>query len=336
MVEYAYVNKKDLLEAFWYEFTYLDTVDMRRPYNHDHLFRFFRRSPALFALSALFVSIALASALWHWPTWGVSSALAHHTSEQKIRGSLITLAHQDGTAPTSLHIDALSPQLAAYLSPFGSQVGVEVYDLTRQRSYSSNNTAQFLTASSIKVPIMLATFALTESQGREPNSNEMALLTAMIEHSDNDAASALFTEIGGAAGMTSFLQQTGISGLSPNDGAWGYSLITPQAMVDLLTQLHNGTILTATDRAAALDLMQHVEADQQWGVGDTAPSGATFAMKNGWVPGPDGLWSVNTSGIVNVNGETYIISVYTQEQSALANGQAIVQQVCGAVATALI
>lgn len=311
---------------------------MRTPYDYDqgHLLRFFCRSLALFALFTLVAGITLVSALLHWPAWGVSSASAHHTSEQKTRGKLITVAYQNGTVPAPVPIDALSTQLAAYLSPFGSQVGVEVYDLTRQRSYSSNSTAQFLTASSIKVPIMLASFALTESQGRGPNSNEMALLTAMIEHSDNDAASALFTEIGGAAGMTSFLQQARISGLSPNNDAWGYSLITPQAMVDLLTQLHDGTILTATDRATALDLMQHVEANQQWGVGDTAPSGATFAMKNGWVPGPDGLWSVNTSGIVNVNGETYIISVYTQGQPALADGQAIVQQVCSAVATALI
>jgi beta-lactamase class A len=190
-------------------------------------------------------------------------------------------------------------------------------------------------ASSIKVPIMLTFFAMTENQGRGPDGNEMNLLTAMIEHSDNDAASAIFDEIGGATGIANYLQQIGVSGLTPNNDAWGYSQITPQAMVDLLTHLHDGTILTAGDRATALNLMQHVEADQQWGVGDTAPAGATFAMKNGWVPGPDGLWSVNTSGIVNAGGETYIISVYTQEQQSLADGQAIVQQVGGVVASSL-
>jgi hypothetical protein len=135
--------------------------------------------------------------------------------------------------------------------------------------------------------------------------------------------------------LANYLQQTGISGRIPNDAAWGYSQITPQAMVNLLTQLHDGTILTAAHRASALDLMQHIESDQQWGVGDTAPSGASFAMKNGWVPGPDGLWSVNTSGIVNAGGETYIVSVYTREQSTLEDGQAIVQHVCSAVAAAL-
>ncbi len=240
-----------------------------------------------------------------------------------------------GQVPTPATLTSLAPALSSYLSTLTPNVGVEVYDVTHQRAYAQNNTAQFLTASSIKVPIMLTLFALTESQGREPDSSETNLLTAMIENSDNDAASALFLEIGGATGIANYLQSIGMSGLTPDDDAWGYSLITPQAMVTLLTQLHDGTILTATDRATALSLMQNVEADQQWGVGDTAPGGATFAMKNGWVPGPDGLWSVNTSGIVTTNGETYIVSVYTQEQPSLADGQAIVQKVCGAVATAL-
>ncbi len=229
----------------------------------------------------------------------------------------------------------LVPALSSYLAGYGQNVGVEVYDVTHQRYYGLNNTNVFLTASSVKVPIMLTLLALTESQGRAPTANELGLLTAMIENSDNDAASALFSEINGASGIDTFLQQNGLSGLTPDQDAWGYSQITPQAMVNLLTRLNNGTILNATDRATALSLMEQVESDQQWGVGNTAPAGATFAMKNGWVPGPDGLWSVNTSGIVQANGVTYIISVYTQEQPSLAAGQALVQQVCGDVASAL-
>jgi beta-lactamase class A len=244
------------------------------------------------------------------------------------------LAQRSSSEQVSL-LDALAPTLAPYLASYGQNVGVEVYDMTHQRAYGLNNTLPFLTASSIKVPIMLTFLAMTESQGRVPNANEMSLLTAMIEHSDNDAASALFGEINGARGISAFFQQNGLSGLTPDQDAWGYSQITPQAMVNLLIRLQNGTILNATDRATALRLMEQVEVDQQWGVGNTAPAGATFAMKNGWVPGPDGLWSVNTSGIVQTKDVTYIISVYTQEQPSLANGQAIVQQVCSDIAAAL-
>ena len=239
------------------------------------------------------------------------------------------------TASTVPSMERLSSSLAAYLASLGSNAGVVVEDVTHQQTYTYNSTSQFLTASSIKVPIMLTFFAQIESQGRGPTSNEMNLLTTMIENSNNNSASALFSEIGGASGISRFLQQIGVSGLIPDNNAWGYSEITPQAMVDLLTRLQAGTILTAPDRTTALSLMEQVEADQRWGAGDTAPSGATVAMKNGWVPGPDNLWSVNSSGIIITGAETYIISVYTQEQQSLADGQAIVQRVCGDVAAVL-
>ncbi len=106
-------------------------------------------------------------------------------------------------------------------------------------------------------------------------------------------------------------------------------------MVKLLTHLYDGSILTASDRQLALYLMEHIQSNQQAGVGDTAPSGATVAMKDGWVVGPDGLWDMNSSGIVTVGQETYIISVYTQDQYSLENGQAIVRYVCGSVASLL-
>jgi hypothetical protein len=54
-------------------------------------------------------------------------------------------------------------------------------------------------------------------------------------------------------------------------------------------------------------------------------------MKDGWVPGPDNLWAMNSSGIVTLGSETYIIAVYTQEQNQLQDGWTITQHVCGGV-----
>lgn len=294
-----------------------------------------RRLPALFA-SGLGIILMLICVGAFSGTQTHAQTLSRKVAEQHIVREHHTTLQQLGSFTKPDPIESLSPDLSAYLTGLGTQAGVVVYDVTHQHTYVYNGDTSFLTASSIKVPIMLAFFARTESQGREPNGDEIKLLTAMIEHSDNDAASALFNDIGRAAGLASYLHQIGVGDLVPNDNAWGYSQITPQAMVRLLTQLHYGTILTAPDRATALYLMQHVEAGQQWGVGNTAPSGATFAMKNGWVPGPDGLWSVNTSGIVEADGVTYLIAVYTQRQPSLAAGQAIVQQVCRSVAASLV
>ena len=60
-----------------------------------------------------------------------------------------------------------------------------------------------------------------------------------------------------------------------------------------------------------------------------------MAMKDGWEPAADGLWAVNSSGIVITTQEIYIIAVYTQENSSLGAGWSILQQVCGRVASQL-
>lgn len=298
----------------------------------------------IFTLLAVGTGTVLCSASFTLNAWRAlnvrarTNAQAQPDSAQQGKRSGAPTVHatpqQANTSSTSDSMALLSANLSTYLPRLDPNVGVEVYDLTNQHSYTHNNSARFLTGSSAKVPIMFAFLAMTEKQNRQPDADEMNLLTTMIENSDNDSATALYNEINDAAGLSSYLQQIGVSGLEPDNDAWGYSLITPHAMVNLLTQLYNGTILTANDRAMAFHLMQNIESDQRWGVGDTAPAGATVSMKNGWLPGPDGLWTVNTSGIVTVNGITYIVSVYTQEQASLAAGQSIVQTVCGDVTSA--
>ncbi len=269
--------------------------------------------------------------LWYHIQWGVPKS----TSNGWIPASAVTFT-SPGNVAGEAGIDALSPKLSQYLTSMGNSVGVAVYDVTRQRTYTYNKMTQFTMASSVKVPILLTFLDMVESQGREPNDDEMNLLTNMIEHSDNDAASALFSDsINGADGINSYLQKVGITGMSIDPHAWGYSTTTPQAMVDLLTLLHNGKTLNNAHRQLALDLMQNVEADQQAGIGDTAPQGASVAMKDGWVTDENDQWVMNTSGIVTTKKETYIISVYTDDQPSLESGQAITRKVCSTMAALL-
>lgn len=96
------------------------------------------------------------------------------------------------------------------MASIGSNVDAVVYEVTRQRYYIYNASAQFITGSSMKVPIMLTFLNMTEQEGREPDANEKNLLTTMIENSNNDSASALYYgEIGGAAGVASYPQSKG-------------------------------------------------------------------------------------------------------------------------------
>jgi hypothetical protein len=269
--------------------------------------------------------------LWYRVHWQVP----HSSGDGWTPAAAITFSNPGSGAAAWGSFDVLSPSLAQYLASQGNNTAAVVYDVTRKQYYTYRPDAQLTMASSAKVPIMLTLLTMTESQGREPNGDEINLLTAMIENSDNDAAQALFDEIGGTDPMNSFMHSVGIPGMSPDPDAWGWSTVSPLAMVRLLTLLHEGKVLNAQDRSLALNLMENVESDQQIGVGDTAPQGATVALKDGWVPGPDGLWAMNSSGIVTVGSETYIIAVYTQGENSLDDGWAITRHVCGAVAQLL-
>lgn len=284
-----------------------------------------------FAFKLLGDSRWIAGTLWYHVQW----AMPNGTHSGWIAAANVTFV-SPGNVSQVASLDLLSPQLTTFLAPIGTDAGAVIYDVTRQRYYIYNSDTQFIVASSMKVPIMLTFFDALEQQGQEPDDDQMNVLTTMIENSDNDSASDLYyNELNGAESITNYMQKIGVSGLNPDAGAWGYSTITPQTMVDLLTLLYEGKILTSQDRTTAYNLMENIEPDQQVGVGDTAPNGFTVAMKDGWVTGPDNLWAMNSSGIVMSHKETYIISVYTQEQQSLDDGQDIVRHICSSIASLL-
>ncbi len=235
-------------------------------------------------------------------------------------------------------VDALDADLAAYLGALGDRVGVEVHDLTRGTAYAYNEVRQFTTASSIKVPIMLAFLALCEEEGREPTAGEKALLTEMITKSMDYAATAMWPKVGGVAGLNEFTAGLGLDGLHPSKYGWSWSTISPQTMAELLAKLQDGVILNAAHRDYALYLMQHVIRSQRIGVADTAPKGATVAMKIGrwWYEEKRGGTIMSSSGIVTLGGETYVIAVYTDHNPSMPQAEATVRHICAEFARLLL
>ncbi len=268
-------------------------------------------------------------ALWYAANWSTPS---RHGSAW-IPATALSATQPSG--PATAGFDALSPSLVSYLGGFDSDVGAVVYDVTRNTVYSYQPTQRFIMASSAKVPLLVSYLTMIESQGRGPNSYEMSVMSAMIENSDNNAAQVIYDTIGYDAGQQAYMHSWGITDYTSDPNGWGWGQWSPSDMAHLLTLLQQGKVLNSSDRALAFQLMESIESDQRFGVGDTAPANATVAMKDGWVTGPDGAWAVNTSGIVTVGKETYIITVYTGEQNSFGSGQDIVNHVCGAVAKAL-
>ena len=236
--------------------------------------------------------------------------------------------------PVHQGLDALSPDLARYVAAQGDDMGVAVYDVTRNRYYAYHEDAPFVLASSAKVYILLAYLDHLETEGQRPSPEDTRLMRAMIVNSDNDAAQLLYNRLGYDAGQRSYLAKLGIVGYGSCEYGWGCAELSPAAMVKALTLLWSGRILTGDDRALALDLLGNSEADQRFGVGETPPPGAKVYMKAGWVAYPDNAaWALNSSGIVVAGGETYIISVYSKNQGIYDWGR--IDHICAAVAKAL-
>jgi beta-lactamase class A len=269
------------------------------------------------------------SNLWYAINWTAMSGQGQ---------AWVNASHLTTVKPAGIPVDgvnALSTSLASYLAGRGNNIGMYVYDITRGVMYSYNPNGLFIMASSSKVPLMVSYLEWIEGQHRSPNGSEQATMTAMIEHSDNNAAQYIYDTLGDAAGERHYMQGWGITNYTPNPYGWGWASWSPSDMQHVLYLLQSGQVLNASDRTFALYLMNHIESDQQFGVGDSAPNGAQFWMKNGWVVGPDNTWWVNSSGIVKVGNETYIVTVYNGKLGSYQQGVNIVNHVCGAVGEAL-
>lgn len=267
--------------------------------------------------------------LWYAVSWSAGK----QSGKGWLAGTALTFTAPNSSQPAYASLDVLSPDLAAYVSARGKNMGVAVYDITRNAYYSYNDTATFYLASTAKVYIMASYLDMLEGQGRSPRSDEVASLTRMIENSNNDDAQLLFDRLGGSQGQQKYLQQFGITDYGACGYGWGCAQLSPADAVHILTLLQQGKILNDSDRKLAFNLMGNIESDMQWGVGDTAPKGATFYMKDGWLQYPDDPWDLNSVGIVTQGNETYAIAVYSENNPTFDWSK--VEHVCGTVAQLL-
>ena len=238
------------------------------------------------------------------------------------------------SGPQTVDLAALAPQLGQFANGQGGNVAVAVYVPDLNRYYVYNATAGMVMASTFKVPILLTLLSQAESQGRGLTSDEQAQAQAMIEVSDNDAATALYAEIGYNVGIDDFMSAAGLSLAVDGDG-FGYSTIAPLTMVQLLDGLRAGRFLNAADQQYALGLLSNVASDEQMGVGTSAPSGASVALKDGWITVDSG-WVTDSVGIVTANGHSYDIAVYAVGNANIDDGWNIVNTICHEVSVALL
>ena len=228
-----------------------------------------------------------------------------------------------GEGKPAPHPDPLAVPAARYASGRTGSVLAAVYDVQTGQSWSLGTGAPQAEASVVKLDILETLLAGRDGAGLGQADQELA--RAMIEDSDNDAATSLWDEAGGAAGLSAYNGRAGLSSTSPSPcvscagfawPGWGLTSTQPGDQLALLKQLvvpGPRPLLSDTERSYALSLMEHVTPGQRWGVSAGIPSGVTVALKNGWLPlSPSGAdWQVNSIGWVSGDGRDYLVAVLT-------------------------
>lgn len=220
-------------------------------------------------------------------------------------------------------------ELASYIRARGGEVTVSVRPTgsTRLETYTYGATRQF-TASIVKVGIMAAVMDRAQRQGRSLSSWERSKIAPMIQVSDNDAATALFDDIGGGAGLKSTMLAMGARDVIIDPaGHWGLTQTSSRDWVMVLGHFAApGGLISDTNRTYARSLMTTVASSQAWGITAGPPRGSV-AVKNGWLARTTG-WHVNSIGWSFATPVPYQIAVETRATgSSQAYQQATIEGV---------
>jgi hypothetical protein len=146
----------------------------------------------------------------------------------------------------------------------------------------------------------------------------------MIEVSDNDAATAVLSSVGGPDAVSAFDQSIGMTGSTPI-ASWGDSTTTATDQLVLLDHfVRPNAVLTDASRAYGLSLLGQVEPSQVFGVSYGVAPGAVRAAKTGRVPS-EGV--INGIAWVDGQGRNYLIAILTQGVPSDDDGLAIMNEI---------
>lgn len=216
--------------------------------------------------------------------------------------------------PTSLR-----QAVSSYIKQRDGAISVAVYDDVAKRLVVIRPKLRGRTASIVKVDILQTLLHKTHG---DLTDEQRRAARAMIERSDNEAATQLWDDDGRASGVHAYNDHVGLKQTEPNFH-WGLTTTSAADQVTLVRELlqHNA-LLTNASRTFQRRLMRHVDTDQQWGISGGLPSDAKFGIKDGWLPvlGDRDQWAVDSIGWVRGDGKRYEIAVITQHNDTEGYG----------------
>ncbi|HEX6931191.1 MAG TPA: serine hydrolase [Streptosporangiaceae bacterium] len=289
-------------------------------------------APRYCGMIALSVAFALVGTA---PATAVTSGRAR--ADVRLAASAARRAPRVTCVASDHTYDNLAARMArdidAKLAGRSSSVGLKEIDSKTGVTCTYHPTYHFYAASVIKATILGALLRMAQEQGRHLTATEKRRAWLMITQSSNDAATALWNEVG-MRRMQHFLTLAKMT-QTELAHAWGLSLLTARDEILLLTMLSSpNRILNLDSRVYAQYLMSHVISSQRWGVPAGAPESVKVHLKNGWLPYPvSSNWEINSVGffIARKPYRNYEIAMLTHENPSMAYGIETIEDVAQAI-----
>lgn len=218
-----------------------------------------------------------------------------------------------------------------------ARFSVSVLDVDSGASLTYGD-GSFDTASIVKVDILAALLAQHQEAGTELTATEQAQAAAMIEQSDNDAATALLEAVGGEVGLEAFNETIGLTGTDIGaDGYWGLTQTTSADQVRLLqVVLGDDSVLTPDAQAYARSLMSNVVDTQVFGVSAAADDADDAVLKVGYLQrSATGLWDVTSIGEIESGGRTYLVAILSDGSASYDAGVTLVDEIARAAVSGM-
>jgi hypothetical protein len=231
--------------------------------------------------------------------------------------------------------------LTPYLARMAGYVTAALYDTRTRTTWVFHPGAVQDTASIVKVQIMGTALQEAEAAKEKLPQPEAALMTSMIENSNNQSATDLLQDVGGPGAVALFDHSVGLDHTIPSTltlipgtswPGWGLTTTTAVDQVMLVSKFaYPNSVLSRASRRYGLSLMENIEPDQDWGVSAGLPDGTTVALKNGWLPLGPSDWQVNSIGWIDGHDRNYVLAVLTRGSPTEAYGIETIQSIARAI-----
>ena len=217
----------------------------------------------------------------------------------------------------------------------GRRISAAVYDTRTGCQHRYRSDLRITTASVLKIEIMAAVLRRAQREGRALTSTERARIAPMIRTSDDPAANALWSSVGGTAGLAALDRELGL-GETRQASPWGLTSTSAADRNALLRQLVLGQWgpFTAATRSTARSFLLDVTPSQRWGITAGVPSSWKVPLKNGFFPASCCGWRINTSGVVErPGGGAYVATVLSDGWATQGQGIEAVEFVARVIAS---